>query len=272
MNFADRYGPWTVILGASEGTGRAFARKLAEHGLPSILVARREAPLAALAEEIRAATKIECVVAPIDLSAPRAFDRIVAAAGEREVGLFVSNAGADTQGSHFLDRDLSTWSEQIQRNVITMTQCCHHFGGMMRARGKGGLLLVNSGACYGGSSYMATYSATKAYTLCFGESLWAELRGFGVDVLTLVMGMTDTPALRALLEEKGLPLPSNAASAEEVAAVGLARLPHGPVHNWGLPDDVAGYAPLSAGDRRKRVLAVEAASSRVFGKNQGAES
>ena len=266
MSFAEQYGPWAVVAGASEGTGRAFARKIAANGVPCILIARRADPLTALAETIRTETGLVCPTAAIDLASPDATDQLVAAVGNREVGLFVSNAGADPNGARFLDRDLDVWLDHVRRNVITTMACCHHFGKLMRARRKGGLLLVNSGACYGGSSFMATYSATKAFTLCFGESLWAELRRHGVDVLTLIMGLTDTPALRALLTEKGRPLPPTAASAEEVAEVGLARLSHGPVHNWGLEDDVAGYAPLSAGDRRKRVLAIEEASSRVFGK------
>jgi short-subunit dehydrogenase len=266
MSFADRYGPWALILGASEGTGRAFARKIAANGVPCILFARRDKPLAALALEIRAETGVECITASVDLAAPNAFDRILADIGQREVGLFVSNAGADPHGAYFLDRDMSVWLEQIQRNVVTMARCCHYFGGLMRGRRKGGLLLVNSGACYGGSSFMATYSGTKAFTLCFGESLWAELRRDGVDVLTLIMSVTDTPALRELLARNHLPLPSMAAAAEAVAEVGLARLPHGPVHNWGFEDDAAAFALLSAADRRKRVLAVEASSAKVFGK------
>ena len=44
MTFAERYGPWAVIAGASEGTGRAFARKIAAEGVRCILIARREAP------------------------------------------------------------------------------------------------------------------------------------------------------------------------------------------------------------------------------------
>ncbi len=266
MSFAVRYGPWALILGASEGTGRAFARKIAAQGVPCILIARREKPLLALAEEIRAAGGAQCITATVDLAAPDAFDRIVAAIGRREVGLFISNAGADPNGSYFLDRDMTAWLDQIQRNVVTMARCCHHLGGLMRGRRKGGLLLVNSGACYGCSSFMATYSGTKAFTLCFGESLWAELRRDGVDVLTLIMSVTDTPELRALLARNGLPLPATAADAEAVAEVGLARLPHGPVHNWGFEDDVAAFGLLSAADRRKRVLAVEASSAKVFGK------
>jgi short-subunit dehydrogenase len=266
MSFAERYGPWAVIAGASEGTGSAFARQIAAAGVPSILIARRQAPLTALADEIRAKHAVECVTATVDLAAPDAFDNIVAAVGSREIGLFVSNAGADPNGARFLDRDIGTWQDLVQRNVVTMMQCCHHFAAPMRQRRKGGLLLVNSGACYGGSAFMSAYSASKAFTLCFAEALWGELHDHGVDVLTLIMHMTDTPALRTLLTEKKLPVPEGIANPADVAALGLARLPHGPVQNWGLADDEAGWALLSAGDRRKRVIAVGQASTHVFGK------
>ena len=81
---------------------------------------------------------------------------------------------------------------------------------------------------------MAIYSATKAFTLCLAESLWGELHPAGVDVLTLIMGVTDTPGLRAMRTEKGQPMPPAMASCEEVAELGLTRLPYGPVCNWGL--------------------------------------
>jgi NAD(P)-dependent dehydrogenase (short-subunit alcohol dehydrogenase family) len=112
---------------------------------------------------------------------------------------------------------------------------------------------------------MAAYAASKAFLLCFGEALWAELRPYGIDVLNLILGRTDTPAFRALLAEKGLPVPEDIASPEDVARIGLERLPHGPVHNWGLEDDVAGYAPNSAALRRERVLMIDRMSKDVFG-------
>ena len=205
MSFAERYGPWAVIAGASEGTGRAFARKIAANGVPCILIARREAPLAALAAEIRRESGLTCLTAVVDLTSPDAPEQIRAAVGDREVGLFVSNAGADTNGARFLDRDLDVWLDHVRLNVVTTLSCCHHFGKLMRARGRGGLLLVSSGACYGGASFMAAYSASKAFVLNFGESLWAELRPHGVDVLNLILGRTDTPAFRKLLAEKGMP-------------------------------------------------------------------
>lgn len=266
MRFAERYGPWAVVMGASEGTGREFAREIAAQGVPPILIARREGPLEALAEEIREANGVECLTATIDLAAPDAADRIVEAVGDREVGLLVSNAGSDPNGSFFLDRELSAWTELVQRNVMTVMQCFYHFAGPMRSRGRGGLLLVNSGACYGGGSTMGPYCGSKAFTLCFAEALWAELRPHGVEVLTLVLNRTDTPAFRTLLEQKGMPIPKDIASPADVARVGLERLPRGPIHNWGQADDEAGMASSSAAARRERVLAIDRITGQLFGR------
>lgn len=265
MGFGDKYGPWALIAGASEGTGRAFARKLAAAGLNVILIARRQAPLDVLATQIRAEFRVECVTAAIDLSKPDAFDRIVESVGQREIGLYIGNAGADPNGARFLDKDIGAWIDLIKRNVENTVRCCHHFGAPMRARKRGGILLVGSGACYGGGTFMATYSASKAFEMCFAEGLWAELRNDNVDVLYFALSTTDTPAFQTFMAGKGLPMPTGLASPEAVAEIGLARLPHGPIRNWGQEDDVAGFAPTSPDARRARILAIEQASKRIFG-------
>lgn len=267
MTFAEKYGPWAVITGASEGTGRSFARQIAAQGVNCILFARRAGPLVALAEDIQTEFGIECITACVDLAAVDATEQIIAAVGPREVGLFISNAGADSVNSRFLDVDAQAWTDLVNRNVTTVVQSSHHFAAPMRARGHGGILLVNSGACYGGSSFMAVYCATKAFMLCFAEGLWGELHKSGVDVLTLVMGKTDTPAFRDSVAKKGLPFPTDVASADDVAAMGLSRLPHGPVHNWGAEDDEKGFALNSAADRRARVLAIDEITKSIFGKD-----
>jgi len=259
MTFADQYGPWSIIAGASEGTGSAFARKVAAKGVNCILIARREGPLAALAGQIRAESNVECVTASIDLSAPDACDRIVATAGSREVGLFISNAGSDPNGSHFLDRKIETWIELANINQLTTMRCCHHFGGLMKARRRGALLLVGSQACYGGGKFLATYSGSKAFALCFAESLWAELKPANVDVLYFALAQTDTPALRKLVAGKGLPPPRRMASPEAVAEVGLAHLGRGPVYNWGQ------LVGLRAAWRRTRIRIVDVLTRQVFG-------
>jgi short-subunit dehydrogenase len=264
MDLIDRYGPWAIVAGASEGTGRAFALQLAASGIHCVLIARRQQPLLELAAEIQRSHAVECLTVSLDLSLPDACDRIVAAVGEREIGLYLSNAGADPNGARFLERDLSAWEALVTRNVLTNMRCCHYFAARMRARGRGGILLVGSGACYGGGTNLAAYSACKAFDLCFAESLWAELRPVGVDVLYLALTMTDTPALRALLAGQGLPVPDRLSAPEAVARAGLERLPYGPVHNFGQDDAIAGYAPTSPAQRRDRVLFIDEMSKAIF--------
>lgn len=256
MTFAEKYGPWALITGASEGTGSAFAHLLAERGINCILIARREGPLSDLAEQIRA-KGVEVVTASIDISTATATEQIIAATGEREVGLLITNAGADTNASSFLDCDIGNWDQLVAMNVTTTMHLTHYFARSMRTRGHGGILLVGSGACYGGLNGISVYSGAKAFAMCFGEGLWAELRRSGVDVLNLILGRTDTPAHRRNIERRGQTVPEGMAQPDDVARIGLEQLPHGPIYNWGQTNDIAGYAPNSPDARRARIIAIE---------------
>jgi len=261
QEFAARYGPWALIAGASEGTGASFARQLAERGLNLILVARREGPLDGLAKELRAAYGIECVIASIDLSVEDATQQLLAAADGREVGLLILNAGADPNGSLFLDTEVANWDALVMRNVVTVTRALHAFASPMRDRGRGGLMVVGSGACYGGLPGINVYAATKAFDLVLSEALWAELEPHGVDVLSFVLGRTDTPAHRELMEARGIAIPDGLADPDAVARLGLERLPFGPVCNWGEADDEAKMSASSAAQRRERIRRIAAISA-----------
>ena len=115
------------------------------------------------------------------------------------------------------------------------------------------MILVNSGACYGGMFGLSVYCASKGFVLNLAEGLWSELKDHGVDVLTMVLGQTDTPSYRATLAKSGQPIPEHWASPEDVASTALQQLPHGPIYNWGQPNDTAGYAPNSPDDRRAKI-------------------
>ena len=266
MSLRDKYGPWAVIAGASEGTGRAFAMQLAADGVNCVLLSSRVAGLDELADELRKMHCVDCVTASVDLSTPEAFEGIKAAVGAREIGLYIHNAGGDPEGEHFLDLPAERWIDQINRGIVTLMQCSHHFGGAMRARGRGGLLLIGSGACWGGSAHMATYSGLKAFALNFAEGLWSELHGAGVDVLYAALGQTDTPEFRRFLAAHGMPVPDGLADPAKVAALALERLAHGPLLIWGQEDEEAGRLPQSAAQRRVRAAMISAATKGIFGK------
>ena len=60
-DFAQKYGRWAVIAGASEGVGASLADQLAERGLDLVLIARNQALLAEVADgRARTARRRRC--------------------------------------------------------------------------------------------------------------------------------------------------------------------------------------------------------------------
>lgn len=250
----NRYGPWALIAGASEGVGAEFARQLAERGFHLILVARRQARLDALVADL-GDYDVQCTTHVIDLALPGAAARMREATGTRQVGLLILNAGADAANSKFLDAPSEIWTSLLTQNVITVMEACHEFAGPMRKRKKGGIILIGSGACYAGISGLAVYGGSKAFGFIFAEALSAELKDDGVDVLDYVIGQTDTPAYRSYLAKKALGVPTTLADPAEVVRFGLSRLGYGPSADWHSRNETppASRAPLTR--MRESILA-----------------
>ena len=99
--------------------------------------------------------------------------------------------------------------------------------------GAGGIVEFTSGAGLAGGPNMVAYGGTKAFDMVFTEGLWAELHDKGVDVLGLILGKTDTPALRKLEFERGRlasldEVPEGAVTAASVVDEAFANLGDGP--------------------------------------------
>jgi len=258
----DRYGPWAIVTGGSEGTGAEFARAVAAAGINLLLIARRPGPLEALAAELRTARGVEVRTLALDMNAPDAVARIIAASEGLEVGLYISNAGADSGGGPFLDNSLEQIHGLIARNVTAVADAVHQFGNAMRARGRGGIVLMSSGAGLGGQPGVAAYSGVKGFALNLAEALWSELRHVGVDVIGIAAPVMETPALRRLLGDMAIP---DIVDAGEVARDALARLQAGEpcrVHAFGQgPEE----SDRQSDARRDRILWVEKISASLFG-------
>ncbi|MGV9412630.1 SDR family NAD(P)-dependent oxidoreductase [Nocardia sp. NPDC003693] len=256
-----RYGPWAVVTGGSEGVGRSFAMELAASGIALLLVARRAEPLAATAAECRA-LGVEVRTLALDLTADGAVGEIIAAAAGLEVGLLVLNAGANTHSAPFVDGDPAEFQRVIDLNITVPLALIHHFGGAMKARGRGGILRVGSLAGYLGSRHHAVYGGAKAFGRIFTESLWLELGEFGVDVLELVLGVTRTPAM----ERVGLNFDApgmTVSEPDDAAREGLSRLGHGPVHI--MPGNEAGAASRNDPNRAAAVARADRGMRRLMG-------
>lgn len=239
-NFRNKYGPWAVVAGASEGLGAAFARALAGRGLNLVLLARREGALAEVAASL---TGVEVRIAALDLGAPDLAERLQAATAGLDVGLCVYNAAASHVGP-FLARSLAEKQAILDVNCRGPLVAAHVFGERMVRRGRGGIVLMSSLTAFWGSPLIATYGATKAFNLSLGEALWYELGPQGVDVLACCAGATRTPGfLRSLGGRRGpWSMAPDAVVEEALAALG------------GPPSMVPGVANKLASQLLRRLL------------------
>src|SRR3984957_3268885 len=233
MTFATKYGPWALVAGASDGLGAAFAAGLAERGVNVVLLARRQAVLDQVATQIESQTGAQTRTLAIDLAAPGAAAAIAEATRDLEIGFLVYCAGADPNFAPFLANSIETAEAMVHRNCMVPMQLCHHFAAPMVERGRGGIVVFGSGAGLAGGPNMVAYGASKAFDMVFAEALWAELHDKGVDVLGLILGKTDTPALRTLEYSRGVlssedTAPPDADSVDQVIAEAFENLSNGP--------------------------------------------
>lgn len=217
-----RYGRWALITGASTGIGLEFARQLALEGMNVALVARRGDVLSARAEELSREFGVEAVAITHDLVDEGVVEALFLRLDGKEISLVIMNAGAETTG-HFakvpLDRHI-----QLQRlNVDVPMRMARLFGQTMIERGRGGLIFVSSLFGYQGIPLVANYAASKAYVLSLGESLNVEMKPFGVDVLVLSPGLTNTDMPAQMPVDFGK-MPITRSEPRHVVRVALASL------------------------------------------------
>jgi uncharacterized protein len=192
VNFQQRYGPWAIVAGASEGLGAAYARELAGRGLNLILIARRQELLQALATQLSEQYKIRTKPLTLDLSVHNAAEQIIQHTMDLDVGLLVYNAAFSAVGP-FLERSMNDHLRELHTNIHSPFKLAYLLGQRLLSRRHGGVLFMSSLSAFQGSAYISTYAATKAFNIVLAESLWEEWRNQGVDVLVCISGAVKTP-------------------------------------------------------------------------------
>lgn len=265
--FAERYGPWAIVAGASEGLGFAFAEALAARGLNLLLVARRPDVLGNAAENLTARYAVEVQPVALDLSDPTAAEAVQAASKNREVGLIVYNAAYSLIGP-FLDHSLDEHRKELAVNCHGPLAFAHNFGAQLKRRGSGGLVLVSSLAGFNGSAMLVNYAATKAYNLVLAEGLWDEFQRYGVDVLAVCAGATRTPSYERNTpterESRFVPVQCP----EDVAREALAALGRRPVLIPGRANRLAAGFMRRLLTRRRAVRLMSRNTRRLYGNSE----
>jgi len=192
MTFKERYGDMGLVAGASEGIGAAYAHALAARGFNLVLIARRESPLQAIAQQITNQYGVKVFPISCDLGSADAIQQITQQIGDMTIDFMVYNAASSFIGP-YLSTTLSTHTNIATVNMLSLLGLLHYFGSKMVAQRRGGIVIMTSMAGLQGSAYLSTYAATKAFSRILSEGLWFEWKPLGVDVIACCAGATLTP-------------------------------------------------------------------------------
>ena len=207
MNSPQRYGPWALITGASDGIGQAMAHRVAADGINVVLAARGEDRLRATAAELEKTHRVQTRVVSTDLVDPQGVTKLIENISTLDIGLAVLAAGFATTNS-FTASAVRDELDMIAVNVSAVAKLAHVCAQRMAERGSGGIILFGSILGWAGVAGEANYAATKAYAQTLAEGLQVELKPFGIDVLSVAPGPVHTGfAARAGLSMKSATTP-----------------------------------------------------------------
>lgn len=179
------------LTGASSGIGAALAHHYAATGATLGLAARHQRRLFELAAElsgVHATYSLDVADAPALQAAAADF---IAQFGCPDI--VIANAGISVGTLTGEVEDLPAFRRVLETNVLGVVHTFAPFIQAMQARGRGTLVGIASVAGIRGLPGAGAYSASKAAVISYLESLRVELRGSGIQVVTILPGYVATP-------------------------------------------------------------------------------
>jgi short-subunit dehydrogenase len=240
----ERYGEWALVTGASAGIGEAFARALAREGMSVVLTARRRDRLDALASELEKAHAVATRVVEEDLANAEGAERVARAVSDLPIAVLVNNAGFGAAG-RFDRLQAERLRDMVTVNCVAPLLLARRIIPRMQERGRGAVIFTGSVAGRQPMPLHAVYAATKAFDQLLAEALYVEQRRFGIDVLVVEPGSTDTEFHGVAGE-----LPHPGESPESVVETALEALGRQPSvvsgwYNWLRANAAQRLAPRS---------------------------
>jgi 3-oxoacyl-[acyl-carrier protein] reductase len=203
-----------LVTGASEGIGYGIARSLSREGARVVMAARREDTVRAAAEALTAETGNPVHPLSLDITAPDAGTRLVAAAREAfgEPAILVTNGGGPSGGA-FASLSAEDFEAAVDLGFLASVRLTRAALPPMLQAGWGRIVHVSSATVYEPNPDLFLSSSVRPAVVGFSKTLAREVAPQGVTVNLVCPGYVETGALRRLAERRGKDHPEGAEGA-----------------------------------------------------------
>jgi 3-oxoacyl-[acyl-carrier protein] reductase len=237
-------GKVALIAAASRGLGRAIAEELGAEGASLVMCARGKEALTEASEAVRAASGVEVLSVPADVSQADDVTRLVRSAIERfgRIDILVTNAGGPPSGN-FESLGPEKWDEAVRLTLLSTVNLCREALPGMRQRKWGRIINVTSITVKQPVDGLMLSNSLRAGVTGFARTLANEVAAHGITVNNILPGYTQTQRIESL---------AKAAAEREGISIGeslkkwTAEIP---MRRLGEPREFAALAAFLASDR-----------------------
>ena len=191
-NMFDLTGKNALVVGASSGLGKQFAKALARYGANVAISARRVEKLEELKKEIED-MGVKCVSAPCDVSSEESILDCVELLKDEfgRIDILCNNAGIDIFNDLFT-YSTEMWDKSMDTNIRGMFIMSREIGKLMKEQNYGKIINTASIGGRFASDGNIAYYASKGAVINFTRGLAADLAEYNVTVNAIGPGVFDT--------------------------------------------------------------------------------
>jgi 3-oxoacyl-[acyl-carrier protein] reductase len=188
-------GKIAVVTGAGRGIGRAIAVRLAQSGCRVVLVARSLPQLEEVQKEVLSLAG-EALSMPTDLTRDEDINRLLEKTHKTwgSVDILINNAGWGKKAA-IVRAKIEDWDQTFKLNLRAPMILSRLVLPPMIAKGEGAIINVGSISGKTGEANAAAYAASKFGLIGFTQSLYEEVREYGVKVAVILPGFVNTPLI-----------------------------------------------------------------------------
>ncbi|HET8564216.1 MAG TPA: SDR family oxidoreductase [Candidatus Binatia bacterium] len=188
-------GKVAVVTGAGRGIGKAISLRLGRLGCRMALAARTSSELEIVQGEIQQAGG-NAISIPTDLTRDDAISGLVDGTLKTwgAVDILVNNAGWGKRAP-VVRAKIEEWDQAFKVNLRAPMMLSRLLLPTMIAKGEGAVINIGSVAGKSGEANAAAYAASKFGLIGFTQSLYEEVREYGIKVAVILPGFVDTPLI-----------------------------------------------------------------------------